>query len=476
MSSFPDKASLGRVRAAVGDDTEVFLVNHAFELVARSVGALDVEIPPGLYKVKFRRGRAISQETLVLPPGTALVDVPVPAGFTPEVAEARPAARSASEPTGARTASRQVDAALAGAISVTIARSEEVGPPVTPSVRLCDDAGRRLADSAPSDVSPRDAILTQSSLPPGHYRLMLTLPDIGILEQTLVVCAGWRTEVRAGLRNYALHGEAEAWGADLGDATMLMAPMGSPSVPPDIRSYSRFVKAWLAGPQLTIATAHAERLVKTTIEDPLFGLCLAHALARQTELDKSSGLREPRARRTLLRALVEKLTALIPMHPDLVALRLRLGSKVERPFTTPPMLLNSWNIVSAAASGRPTLVPKDSIASLVPGRVWSSSTWLLWRSDAVSAPEASESHVARRSLIAKITKGHLERSKGRSSSMVGAGSDFTDLERAVAQMVGQVATAEVAPGKLAATAMKRLALPAATFDRALQSIVAKLDG
>ncbi len=478
MSDSPDTQARARVTAAVGAATEVFLVNHAFELVARSVGSLDVQVPPGVYKIKFRRGNAVSQETLVLPPDTPAVDVTAPAGFGPETAQRQPPPRAPQRAARAvpgagaapsRATARATRRSSALAVTVT-ARSEA---PVAPfaGVRLCDEKGRTVADQAAQRADKAEMVLP--SLRPGVYRLQVTLKEVGTLEQTLALCRGWRTEVETGVRNYALPGEPAVWGADLGDATILMAPEAEPAVPDEVRNYAKLVKAWLAGPQLTIATAHAERVVSTSIADPLFGLCLAHALVRQTEIDRSSGTREPRPRRALVKALVDTLQTLVPGHPDLEALRLWLGRRVARRFALPPMLANSWTIVAAAASRRPTLVPADSVASLVAERVWSSPTWLLWRSDDVSAPEASVRRVPRRTLIERLTR------TPRIARSVPAAADrtanFSDLERAVCQAVGQVVKTTEAPAAIAAKAMKRIGVPAATFDRALQSAVQKLE-
>lgn len=70
--------ALVRVVASAPRDTEVFLIDHSFALVRRSVGTLDEHVPPGIYTLKFRRGTTVREVIKIVPSEAAIVEVPFP--------------------------------------------------------------------------------------------------------------------------------------------------------------------------------------------------------------------------------------------------------------------------------------------------------------------------------------------------------------------------------------------------------------
>ncbi len=498
MSSSPKASALVRVRVSVNDSSEVFLVNHAFELVSRSVGPLDDAVPPGLYKVKFRHGDLLRQETLVVMADATTIEVPVPEEFSrgatfvsasgspappaavPTVGPAVEIHEAATRKSGAGSEqalrrARATPPMRVGALSITISQAVQAGIVPGTGVRLLDERGRQVADlESDSLTSSGQATLELPDLRPGAHRLRLTRPGLDTLEQTLVVCRGWRTDVQLGMRNYALYGDSDVWGADIADATMLMVRRDRPEISTDVVGYSRVVKAWLAGPQHRIATAHAQRLVQTSVDDPLFGICLGHALVRQTELDRAAGVPEPRARRELVRSLVTALLKLVPGHPDLQVLRVWLGIWTKGKFAAPPMLVNSWRILSAAAARHAGLVPANSVTAFIADRVWTSPTWLIWVAPDELVSQPAKSRASRAGLIVRLAKTQREHPADEPFHDSERTRDFSDLERVVSQTVGQIAKSDDRPRATAEKAMRRLGVPAATFDRALRSLVDKL--
>jgi hypothetical protein len=228
---------------------------------------------------------------------------------------------------------------------------------------------------------------TAFDLPPGTYRLRVDLADQGTFEQSVTVVAGWRTCVDVSTRP-----ELQPERPDLTASTIFMVASDDDQGRPESsqrRKYAELVKAWVAGPQATIASAHAERLTTSPIDDPLFALCVAHTLVKQAQNDRGLGRREPKSRRALLKTLATRLDTLIPDHPDLGALWTWLGMRTSRKFPLPPMLSNSWVVVSAAAARRAATVPAGSLSSLIAAHIRFSPVWLVWRADqlpAVSLP------------------------------------------------------------------------------------------
>src|SRR5947209_565183 len=67
LSPFPDDLHSVRVQVETGSPlAEVFLIDHNLALVTRSVGELDAQVDPGVYKVKAQLGEASAEELVVL--------------------------------------------------------------------------------------------------------------------------------------------------------------------------------------------------------------------------------------------------------------------------------------------------------------------------------------------------------------------------------------------------------------------------
>ena len=66
-SSFPDAPATVRLRVSVDSPlAEVFLVDHAFALIERSVGDLEAAVEPGVYTVRARLGGEEVERLIIL--------------------------------------------------------------------------------------------------------------------------------------------------------------------------------------------------------------------------------------------------------------------------------------------------------------------------------------------------------------------------------------------------------------------------
>jgi hypothetical protein len=455
----------GRIVAHASADTEVFLIDHDFRLVTRSVGPLDALVDPGLYKVKFRRGQITREAMIALVPGEAEQIVPTPAGLdaadalapAPDVAAASaplPVAAGDVAPAG------EIDSALV----VFIAAPDS--PDAATGLSVADAAGRELLDIGGAGSRSSSGIAARLPLPAGSYRLRLAI-DAGTLEQSVVLARNWETRVEIGTKAVATSSGASVVRADLGDASIYMTQ--GPRDHTEARSYARLVRAWLAGPQETIATSHAERLLTAGITEPLFAICVAHTLVRQEEAEKRRGKRPSRPRRKLVKDLLAALQALVPTHPDVEALSVWLGRNPAAPFALPPMLVSSWDVLAGASAQRPGVIPAGSLAALIAEHLWTSPVWLQWRADRIEAPTEPITAIApqaRATLISQV----IGRAAGASGDTREA---LSDLERAVLETVKQGNLSE-SVRSFGAKAVKRLGVPSATFDRALATLARKL--
>lgn len=476
-TSDPAGGTTTRLVAEAPPDTEVFLIDYTFQLVDRSVGTLTRAVAPGIYKVKYRRGDVERTVTTVVS-GAAEVSVPLP-----DVFERRPAT--------AGTIAPQATAAPGSGAWFEVARSIDAGG-VHPAdgLSIRDARGALAVDLAQAMTPPATGGAAAAScavaLAPGSYRLRLIIGehqggDGRGLEQSLVVSPGWQTQLLLGPKNYGT-GERPLWGADLANATILMARPGEP-VDDEMRSYAELVKSWVAGPHVTIAAAHAEKITASTLPNPSFAIAVAHTLVRGASIDRSVGRAESPDARRLVGAIVDAIDPLVPGHPDVASLALWLGRSSKVSFSLPPMLLNSWVLVSAAAAERPSVVPRGSLSSLIADRLWASGLWLVWRYDESLQP-AVKGRWSRAGAFDELV--NRVQTHGEDDAAL------TDLERSLydalkeltgstGEGAGRSATVQAlrvmpraATRDIAMRLAKRLGVPAASIDHAMASLLDKL--
>ena len=217
--------------------SEVVVRDHALRVVTAAPGALEVELPPGIYRVD------------VWVPGTTDVGL-VAVGEGQNVTHERQEliADSVVPITGIRTAS-EPHASLAGEIAAR---------PLHTLTRTGDDSGRLLlfarSPGSPRFTAPGVSILglvgnllltldehgsvdplhgfagLSVDLPPGHYVLRHTVPGRRTRAQVVRVAAGYETQV------FARWAEDHV---DLAAAVICMPPLGTGFDPADRARYLR---------------------------------------------------------------------------------------------------------------------------------------------------------------------------------------------------------------------------------------------
>ncbi|HUS21326.1 MAG TPA: hypothetical protein VMZ66_04850 [Aeromicrobium sp.] len=468
--SNPEPPSV-RLFAQAGSDSEVFVIDHAFQLVARAVGPLDVQVSPGIYKVKFRRGTTV-RETTTIVSGPSDVEVAVPADLgSPDVAASQPEVQAMASPAPDRPKRVSARPAPGGELVLDL-RLGAAGAHPAEGLTVHDASGALLTDvrrECPLPQPPSPTLACAVSLRPGAYRLRLARGPFGTIEQSIAICDKWQTRLSATAIDLGTS-SAPLWRADLANATLMMGPIGQQPSTETLR-YADTVKSWLAGPQSTIATAHAERLAGTPIADPLFAISVAHTLVRQSMIDREFGKTPSKDQRALVARLVAQLETLVPGHPDLASLALWLTPQRTIAFALPPMLRSSWAIIVAASVRRPAIVPAGSLSALMAEHLWGSQTWLAWRFDLLGAPAESAPKRSRSSLFQAVVQ-----AAGALGTMP---SSVTDLERAVLTRLQGLDTGDSAPitkklRVVSAQLARGVGVPMASVDRAASSLLAKL--
>ena len=332
---------------------EVFLIDHTFALVRRSLGDLTTVVDPGIYKVKVRLGDA-EAERLVMCDHDLVVDVSDEL-VLPKPATTRGLARPPlRDPVHRRDLGPTTPGTPEATAEVVLVTGPQEGRAAPPLARLLDDHARAVLEAKPAggDLTSAGAV----SLKPGTYYLRRRLPSEVEVEQLVPVVSGWQTQV-------ILLEERDAQ-TDLGGtrASMVMARTGQVGGGADLR-HSEELRAALAEERKVAAHGLDDLLERS--ENPLVLLFGAHLmlLARDTQKKTRSRAR-PQAPvhfdQTRFVRLVDRLSEMLGRrHPDTVALSTQLDDArldLLEPVASPPMLWRGWQLLLEASNDVPHLV------------------------------------------------------------------------------------------------------------------------
>lgn len=363
---------------------EIFVIDGRFSLVDRGVGRLETPLPAGLFKVKMRVGNATRQDV-------ALVDgdirVPAVAGQAQAVATVLPlpgttATHDAHQDArrNAILAANQLQLEPGEGALLCLARSfSSREHPVPPAhgpwrgMQVLDAQGRIVIDleqKAPAQPGPDPVAFGVAALPAGCYFLRQPLDGQGEIEQSLVVCAGWRTEAYT-LRRVATDSHATD---PRPRSTVLMRPAGTPpgNGSDEEDRAAEIARQALAG-ERKVLTPDLEQLLMVTSGNPVAAIIGAHLMLVERERDAGRDL-------AMLDAVVRRLRGLLGTgHPDVEALALRCQDEALREvgeLMGPPMFQRSWVQLTAAAATHPDLVSPEvwqrvhALSALPPFLVW----------------------------------------------------------------------------------------------------------
>ncbi|AKJ03458.1 Hypothetical protein AA314_05084 [Archangium gephyra] len=379
-------------------ETEISVIDSSFRTLECQMDHLVTELPPGLYKIRFRVGPFLQELHQALEPGSqgVLVEAPWMRFDSPApLANTRLTHEYHEEAAEKLSRSDRVHVQLgAGSRLFVFTRDWELkgeGHPAN-GLSLHDVEGRLLVEfwrAGEQGGAGLDAwAACHLELKPGSYRLRVDAGPEGVFEQIIVTCAGWQTQVFLLRTRYGVHDDAP-WRPDLSNASILM----------EHASQDRGFQAWderlrlaelarlsLGGRQPYLLQKHLGELLKGKFENPMLGLYAAHALLE----NRTSAPASVDSHRPLLHEVVSNLQGLIPGHPDVEALRLWLElvspETLSGRYASPPMLRGSWSIIVEKTGTHPALIPADSLAARISRNVWGSSPWLIWQLENAPAP------------------------------------------------------------------------------------------
>ena len=384
--------------------TEISVIDSKGDVVARAATRLDQELPPAHYRIQYQIGDRVVTSPVELSPGgdasyAAVPELPIasalpmpptgldPMSDDPEWARARKLAEELSVSVPRRLGKD-------GFLFVFVTADRHVDAPEHPATGLTLHTfwGELLVDFA-NEHAEAGCTGCRLELDPGNYLIRAKIDSDNPVEQTVVVCRDWQTEVFIRLANRGRsapaaesspeHAPAESsrsieWQFDLsGMGVILVRPHSRPTVT-DMRQTAAARQALAAGN----GNAAPDRVIMQAFlsgksENPMLGIYAGHMLALQIEPDL-----------VLLREIYENLSGLVGQHPDVSALLIALrdpGVKELR-YHEPPMLRTSWYLLVNASTAQRDLRPRRSYSERIAPYLWGSGVWLSWRMPPLKHP------------------------------------------------------------------------------------------
>jgi hypothetical protein len=408
MSSSPNLASVAQplrvLRIDVGVPTiEIFVLDGASVIVARGIGSVEATLPLGMYKIRLRLGATVADGYFELPEGLG--------EFTPPNLPALPIVTPV--PLLSQTG-HNLDSSLSSAdlaMTWSIATDISVGQgsslflfvdcaTVPQGALIAADAvtvttftGKVLA-SLTNGNADRGCFGCSIALAPGAYVLTVAQGSLGTVSQAVYCAAGWQTEVFLPVVQDQTSGtlidpsaasimmspsqigfRAESKSALWAEAARKTLASGRPNVTP--------VSTLRGMPSIGPDDPMIEGMLYGKFLNPMLGLYGAHLMAIQKSPDNLDVLLPDN--KDVLLEVVPNLRKLLGDIPDVMALVLQLdpSSAAGLQLPIPPMLASSWAMIVRASVAEPAIVPVDSPAAQISGRVWGTGAWLGWKAEDV---------------------------------------------------------------------------------------------
>jgi hypothetical protein len=360
----------------------VFLIDHSFALVDRSLGELDAQVKQGVYKLKARLGDTTVERLVVLNRDKSIdltEDLPL--------ASAAPLENTSQShefhmyPAAAQSAQVSIRAGEGAQIFLcarrwrdTKAGGPDPAPLPLPSLSLHRPGGEMIADlAAPPGVQldPQEPILGMTvEADPGSYALRWADPRGVVAEQTVHAVRDWQVQVFLIEEAGTPRSEPEAPARQ-----RLSILMGRERFDPADKTLRLVEEARAAlADERKVASDFVTETLFAKFDNPMLGLFGAHLMLIGREANRAAKEDEEHdlsdAKRvhapvafdqSLFDGVVGNLVYLLGSdHPDATALATQSSNQdlqKLQPIEMPPMLWRSWTLLIEASNKRPELVP-----------------------------------------------------------------------------------------------------------------------
>ena len=379
---------------AADDAAEIYLIDGRFRLIKKGIGHETFSVPPGLYKIKNRTGKTVTERIVVVRDGMPPIKLdPV------EIDSAMPLSNSARthefhmDTASKAGASFNVTVGSGSAIVIVARQWTAKAPGETPQdirnpargLSLRDIAGTIIVDvaaqtSVSSTFDPCVSLAVEVN--PGAYRLSLAYEDGRRVEQTLIASAGWQTHAYLLVDASAGMDRARV---DLINAAISMRKPSEPFDPQDVRLRNEEIVRGALQESHQILSDEIRSLICAADATPMLALFGAHLLIREANDKEASASVDSDAnaalvkRRDALRTIVKNLRQMIGSNSDVEAIAIAADDPDEKfVFDVPPMFRASWPLLLQASVSRPDSIPATSFNAHVAERIWGEGVWLLW--------------------------------------------------------------------------------------------------
>ncbi len=430
--------------------TEIYVIDGNFNVKTKGIDSLDISLPPGLYKVKFKRGSVISEVGADLFPESKDVEVSAPImEFSSPVPLHGTDTSHEYHQAEAENLSRQKQVNLGkGSQLLLFVRDVDTAGQgnIVEGLSLHDIQGRKVVDFASEAERAYEQNKKMASwagcnieLDPGCYRLRLSKNEDETLEQLVVLVQDWQTQVFL-VRNWygVIHDEGKTkrkeW-PELSKSSILMAPIGQGfrSSDDELRLIELARQGLFSG-RTVVRIKNLEGMLRKKSLNPMLGIFGAYLLLPQSTQSNSIDPAIQNKLKSLLLAIVESLKYLLGDHPDVRALDLYLNQPIPgdletMSFTIPPMLKRSWKIIVDKSILKTGLVPAGSLAGRIADRLWGGGPWVIWQTPPVARRPAKDESL---SQLEKAVKKMEKRLDGYDDlEEISSKMNLNDLENAL---------------------------------------------
>ena len=409
LAEMPEGTGLAEVRVGLPATlnviaelgTELVLFDYTLGEAARGITNLQGSFPAGVYKLRTRAGRGFVDHLIELRAGQSLSLnaplVPFPsAAPLPETQwapgehiDAAIAESRRSERQHGHGASIFIFVRLANALSdddLSLGRSD-----VRSGISLLDERGElvvRLSDESLGEDEPAPWGACTVAVAPGIYRLRFAVAGSHLVEQSIVACTGWQTQVflQRSVRR-SEHERHKQWPVVPRETAIFMAPLGRGFLP-DILDYrlTEIARRAHEDGDWGVLQAIGEGLGEPLTVSPVVQLLCLGLVAREGTPNPAWAVR-----------VASDLVASVPEYPDAKILgtiaidgkeALRQQGLQTR---TPPMLARTWTLLLREDSENHRTVRDRSLAAMAATHLIEAGCWMVWLTDAVQTRFARES-------------------------------------------------------------------------------------
>jgi len=359
----------------------------------QNLGDVSVQVPAGVYAVRFYRGPQFTEKLATLLPGSAGVHVDLGSADEPMFATAAPVRQTTTTRETQREPARRLSLSppitplghTGGSHLLLFLRDPFEGGEPTAGVTLHDVDGEQLADldqEGQRSAQERWAAM-HLNLDPGPYRLRRRSVRTGFVEQMVFTVRDWQTQA------FLMMGDAPGQQRAVVRTSILMGRpnLGFNPERDDLRWTESALRALES--KGNIPGSVRTEMLWAKFENPMLGIYAGLLHLRRTQIDPG-----------LLTEVFDNLRRLVGLLPDVLAIGWGLVTRAEHARTpermailstsgacaVPPMLAESWQHLLRATIEARQIVPPGSLADRVGGRLVSGTPWVRWK-DQLPPPE-----------------------------------------------------------------------------------------